>query len=293
MATVSGLTAAKALELAGLTIVAAEFNGSNELVLTKQNGAQINVGSVPGAIPDASETTKGKIEIATAAETEALTDTTRAVTPASMATMINTIKSRLDVVEIETLPAASYSQSTALSSYPLGLSRIYFGSGEATNWDFVGKVGEVVTYYDGADFARQTWVRHFGGSTNITETWVRTSNVSSGWCKWLVVAEDTGWISATVSGGHTATVAVGYRRRNGVVYLKGAMSAPYSGNANYTTAFTLPTGFRPAENKMYGASSNTATTMSLQVNSNGTVATWMSGSTSAWFPLSGAIFPID
>lgn len=293
MATISGLTAAKALELAGLTIVAAEFNGSNELVLTKENGAQINVGSVPGAIPDASETTKGKIEIATVAETEALTDTTRAVTPASMANIINTIKSRLDVVEIETLPAASYPQTTALASYPQGLSRIYFTGSEAATggWDFSGKVGEVTTYRDGSDFARQTWVRHFGGATNLTEMWIRTANAASGWCKWLVVSEDTGWVSLSMTGGAGFAVqrALYYRRRNGVMYFKGALTVPTGG---FTPFANIPVGFRPDTDRNFAVSSNTGTVMAGIVNATGNLNSWTNASTTAWFSIEGWSYPI-
>lgn len=295
MATITGLTAAKALELAGLTIVAAEFNGSDELVLVKQNGEEINVGWVPSAIPNASETSPGKIEIATTAETEALTDSTRAVTPASMASTINAIKSRLDIVEIETLTTASYSQTTALTSYPQGLSRIYFTTGEATTggWDFAGKNGEVTTYRDGSDFARQTWIRHFGGLSNVTETWIRTANASNSWSKWLVLGEDTGWTNISVSGGHTQQIQAAYRRRHGVVYLKGSCTAPFSNNSLYTTAFTLPTGFRPGVNSTFGAASNTATAMSVQVQSTGAVGTWISATSTAWLSFSGVSFPID
>src|SRR3954471_15471582 len=69
---------------------------------------------------------------------------------------------------------------------------------------------------------------------------------------------DTGWIAPTLAGAwanHTpGTWAVaGYRRKNGIVYLKGLVK---SGTG---TIFTLPNGFRPVEATHMAVPSNGGT----------------------------------
>lgn len=83
-----------------------------------------------------------------------------------------------------TLTPASFTQTTAFTSYPSGWSRLYYTAANSSAWDFTGKSGEVVTYVDGTDFARQTWTRHVGGTSNSTEEWVRTATSANGWTNW-------------------------------------------------------------------------------------------------------------
>lgn len=90
---------------------------------------------------------------------------------------------------VATLAAASFTQTTAFTSYPLGSSRIYFTTSNASTWDFTGKAGELVTFRDGTDFAVQTWRWHNAGSGNYTETWSRTANAASGWSRWTKMAQ--------------------------------------------------------------------------------------------------------
>lgn len=83
-----------------------------------------------------------------------------------------------------TLVPANFGQSTALSGYPLGWSRLIYTTANSTAWDFTGKAGEVLTFVDGTDFAKQTFTRHVGGSSAATEIWTRTYNNASGWSAW-------------------------------------------------------------------------------------------------------------
>lgn len=89
MATVTGLTAARTLELIGATIVDAEIDGSGNLVLTTQAGATINVGAIMAGVPNASTTVTGAVELASSEETGTGTDTVRAVTPAGLASVLS------------------------------------------------------------------------------------------------------------------------------------------------------------------------------------------------------------
>ncbi|WP_218969599.1 hypothetical protein, partial [Streptomyces sp. JV178] len=75
---------------------------------------------------------------------------------------------------------------------------MYFSTANGTGWDFAGTAGELLTYVDGTDFARQTWTSHASGSTFIPETWTRTYKQSAGWSAWRKAMYDHGaWISCT------------------------------------------------------------------------------------------------
>lgn len=105
-----------------------------------------------------------------------------------------------------TLTPGSYTQTTPLSSYPSGHSRLYYTSATSTAWDFTGLYGEVITYVNGSDFARQTFISHSNG-TGKPVMWFRTANASGGWTAWQTVVTDQGawtpylpvWTAATTN----------------------------------------------------------------------------------------------
>lgn len=82
MATVTGITAERAEEILGESIVSGEIVGGS-LILTKDNGGTVNAGVV-SSTPDATTTVKGIVELATSSEVVAGTDAVRAVTPATL-----------------------------------------------------------------------------------------------------------------------------------------------------------------------------------------------------------------
>jgi hypothetical protein len=96
---------------------------------------------------------------------------------------------------------------------------------------------------------------------------------------------DSGWITTTlsnsfVSGGTTP----GYRLLNGVVYLRGNLD----GGTGASTAFTLPSGYRPAQGTVISVQKfGTSDFTYLTINADGTV---QPSHSSAW--LSGVSFPI-
>lgn len=193
------------------------------------------------------------------------------------------------------LNAANFTQATTRSSYPAGMSRLYYTTANSNSWDFSGMAGEVVTYLEGTDFARQTFTKHVGGSSSNTEMWIRTATAAGGWTNWLVVGKDTGWVSLALSGaaGFSLRRSCFYRIVNRVVYLSGAFTAPYSGNANYTTAVTLPSVALPTGDRQFALSSNTTTTMAASLDhSTGALGVWTSASTTAWLSLDGISYPI-
>lgn len=91
MATVTGMTAEKMQELADAFVVSGEIDEFGDLILTTAGGDDINAGAVLGTVPDASDTVKGIVELATNAEATTGTDTTRAVTPAGLAAAVGSL----------------------------------------------------------------------------------------------------------------------------------------------------------------------------------------------------------
>lgn len=99
---------------------------------------------------------------------------------------------------ISELTPASFTQTTAFTSYPLGWSRLYYTSSNSSSWDFSGNYGEVMTYVNGTDFAKQTWTLHTNGSGGPAEMWMRTANAAGGWSAWRKMITDPGaWTSWT------------------------------------------------------------------------------------------------
>ncbi len=100
---------------------------------------------------------------------------------------------------LTTLTAANFAQTTnAFSGYPAGWSRLYYTTANSTNWDFSGMAGEVLTYTEGSDFAKQTFTQHVGGSSVKPVQWYRTANAASGWSAWSNILTDQGaWTAYT------------------------------------------------------------------------------------------------
>lgn len=67
--------------------------------------------------------------------------------------------------------------------------------------------------------------------------------------------DDTGWVSTSPSANWTLTANVFYRKKNGIVFLKGII-ARTTGTDNI---ITIPAGFRPGENAAFAVASTSAT----------------------------------
>ena len=93
---------------------------------------------------------------------------------------------------------------------------------------------------------KQIWLR--SGTPNSTdhEIYTRTYASSDGWSDWYALHNvDSGWIDIPLASGITAyssNTIPQYRKRNGVVYLRGAVKGI---TARGTTIGTLPSGYRP------------------------------------------------
>lgn len=234
MATVTGLTAERMLAIEAASVVDGAIDTEGHLILTKHDGTEIDAGNALVAVPDASDTQKGVVELATDAEIETGTSTTRAITPAGLSSVgIPQMKTDIDDIaeyvdyldeqnldiftrlgdveanQVFRLDPLDYMQSYLPFNYPDGLSVLFLTGSEATagGWDFGGKMGVVRTFCLGAD-AHQTWMRiHTVGV--IPEVWVRSGDATA-WSAWRKVAFINDLPTTVVAtGGHTLATIVG------------------------------------------------------------------------------------
>lgn len=141
--------------------------------------------------------------------------------------------------------------------------------------------GDYVTFY-GAQFTGGT--RTFNSAMCRFQLSKKAPNIIAGYEQ-----TDTGWLALPTLAGswvvHNAgSYPLGYRRKNGIVYLRGLIK---SGSG---LMFTLPAGFRPAYTKYLPAVANDAAA-GLYVAGNGQV-THVFGS-NVWFSLDNITFPAD
>lgn len=264
MATVTGLTADRMLAIEAATVVSGAIDGFGHLILTKHDGSTVDAGDIPSAVPAATETVSGKVELATTAEALSGTDTTKAVTPAgllagsriqiladdatletdlpsaypqglSLANLTSssgwslmggigtlvTAKNTDDgtfqtfnsknggtspvlrwmrtynsttggggwtswqqVTIVNTLDPSTFVETTALTSYPLGESVLYYNELNSSAWSFSGMTGELRTYQNESGFGRQVFTYQQANSTDTGVVWVRTWNATTGWGLW-------------------------------------------------------------------------------------------------------------
>lgn len=129
MATVTGFTAERMLEIENETVVSGLVDVNGDLLLYTREGTEINAGHVKGdpgddaTVPDASETVKGKAEIATSAEVITGTDNTRMVTPAGLAALTST-ETRRGLIELATSAEIRAATDTVRGISPAGLRSI-------------------------------------------------------------------------------------------------------------------------------------------------------------------------
>lgn len=89
MATVTGLTAERMLEIENATVVSGAIDVSGHLILTTHGGDNIDAGNALVAVDSATTTAEGVVELATEAETATGTDDVRAVTPAGLKPLLD------------------------------------------------------------------------------------------------------------------------------------------------------------------------------------------------------------
>jgi hypothetical protein len=126
VATVTGLTADRMAAIEAASVVDGYIDGSGNLILVQHDGTEINAGSTLVAVPSASTTVAGKVELATDAETTTGTDATRAVTPAGLSAAVGTLVPDASTtvkgkVELATTTEATTGTDTVRAVTPAGL----------------------------------------------------------------------------------------------------------------------------------------------------------------------------
>ena len=127
MATVQSMTLARLLALEADTVIGGHIDGSGHLILEQHDGSTIDAGYMIASVPDASETVKGIVELATTTEATTGTDTTRAVTPAGLAAAVGTLvpdasETVKGKVELATVAEALAGTDTVRAVTPAGLT---------------------------------------------------------------------------------------------------------------------------------------------------------------------------
>lgn len=150
-------------------------------------------------------------------------------------------------------------------------------------------------------------VHSFTSDTSSNYATYRRELNNGTWGAWSVVAGgDTGWLTpafaATWSNLGGAWPPLGYRKLNGVVYLRGMVKTTADLPAGNLGAhanrviFTLPVGYRPANSMHVPATNSTNNFARINVESDGQVAlNWSVGDQPAngWWSLDGMSFIAD
>lgn len=183
MATVTGMTAAAMEAIQNATVVSGVIDPDGHLTLTQFDGTVLDA----GYFPPADTSTSGFVELATLGETNALTDGTRAVTPASLATLAGRITA-LEVSPLSILTQNGLNEAALLTSYPVGSSLMILTT--SSGWSINSGFGSVVTNrYSSGTRGQQTFYSSAGG-TSLPQMWLRAydaSNGGGGWTAWVLV----------------------------------------------------------------------------------------------------------
>jgi hypothetical protein len=187
MATITGYTASRMQAIEDGTIVTASYDSSGHLILTKHDGTQIDVGRTTAATTAQS----GIVELATNAETQAGTDTTRAITPAGLAS--------LSGYRVQIVTGIAETATPAAWPYGVSLQSVATGSG----WTPNSGVGIVVTTSIDSTHTVQDFYANVGAAS--PKTWTRSYN--GAWSNWaqkilMVNLDPTAFTQATARGNY-------------------------------------------------------------------------------------------
>jgi hypothetical protein len=166
LATVTGMTAAAMQAIRDGTIVNGHFDSAGHMILTKYDGTQIDAGAVLPATTGQS----GIVELATNAETQAGTDTTRAITPAGLAS--------LPGYRAQILAQNSIAESATPAAWPYAVSMMPLATG--SGWTPNSGIGIVVCYSIDSTHTVQDFYANVGAAS--PKIWTRSYN--GAWSNW-------------------------------------------------------------------------------------------------------------
>ncbi len=127
MATVQSMTLARLETLEADTVIGGHIDISGHLILEQHDGSTIDAGSALPALPTASDTVAGIVELATDAEAITGTDTSRAITPANLSAAVASLVPSASTtvqgkVELATTTEAATGTDTVRAVTPAGLA---------------------------------------------------------------------------------------------------------------------------------------------------------------------------
>lgn len=109
--------------LASVVVSGSIDSGTGALTLTTKDGTVINLGSIVTGISDATTGGKGVVELATDVETQAGTDSARAVTPLGLAAVVASAAGR-GLVELATNAETTTGTDTVRAVTPAGVAAV-------------------------------------------------------------------------------------------------------------------------------------------------------------------------
>jgi hypothetical protein len=189
MATVTGFTAARMQAIEDGSTVSAGYDSAGHLILTKHDGTQLDAGRTIAATTAAS----GIVELATSAETQAGTDTTRAITPAGLAS--------LPGYRAQILASNSLAETATPASWPYAVSMMPVSTG--SGWTPNAGVGLVICYSIDSTHTVQDFYANPG--TGSPKIWTRSYNGQwSNWAQKMVMInlDPTAFLQTTSRGNY-------------------------------------------------------------------------------------------
>lgn len=249
MATVNGLTKERMLAIEAASVVSGIIDDRGHLILTQHDGTTIDAGSALPALPISSDTTQGIVELATDAETSAHTDSTLAVSPASLTSTITRIDNLEAVPGTKVQVISTPAETADPSAYPIGMSLLDVISTDG--WSLEGSVGNVLTIVSSnPDRTTQLFFSASGGASGLVRVYSRTYHTPSGWTTWAKMASpsdpSTMGITGEIKMWSSSTIPSGWQLCDGTALNRTTYSALYSvigttyGAGDGSTTFNVP-----------------------------------------------------
>lgn len=211
----------------------------------------------------------------------------------------NSLTELENLIITETIPGSA--DLNAYVDQGVFAQRTNANAASGTNYP-VGAAGFLQVFRSGSLVTHLYYVNGSSGGGTTGEIYIRTSLTTGvSWIPWrkILMDDDTGWINftGTYASGWTPFTAgdwdgVKYRRRNGIVYLQGAVQKSSAPNID-ELIFTMPSGFRPSHH-ILGMRTSSVAMYALTIGTNGQVrnADSQNDAGTAAFSFS-ATYPVD
>lgn len=280
MATVTGLTAERMLEIEAASIVDGHIDGSGHLILETHGGDEIDAGDALVATPNASTSQVGVLELATQTEVNTGTDAIRAVTPATLAG--SSLASRVTALELVGVHIiSSLAESVAVTSYPLGISLMDVTAG--SGWTPNGGAGLVVTYHNSNTRSSQTFYANSNDKEWRRYYYLDSLGAGPGWGPWRFQGHEENLTTTS----YTQSSAVStYPEGTSQMWITAAQATSqgwdFGGNAG-TLHTTRPWGTTDAQQYwIKGGGSGISSTIWVRTGNSGGWAPWKPMATEAY-----------